>query len=121
MGGGVVRDVLLAQIPAVLRVDIYATAALAGSLVMVAGARIGVPRTTAAILGWRGLFHAAHARSLAELAAAEGWRLLTDRNRRYLTIAGSRDLAPCERRHHLLGEPLAAAPAPRTAARRPTG
>jgi uncharacterized membrane protein YeiH len=31
VGGGVVRDVLLAQIPAVLRVDIYATAALAGS------------------------------------------------------------------------------------------
>jgi uncharacterized membrane protein YeiH len=30
VGGGTVRDVLLAQIPTVLRADIYATAALAG-------------------------------------------------------------------------------------------
>jgi uncharacterized membrane protein YeiH len=44
VGGGVVRDVLLAQIPAVRRVDVYATAALAGSLVM-------VPRTASALLG----------------------------------------------------------------------
>jgi uncharacterized membrane protein YeiH len=49
--GGVVRGDLLAQIPAVLRVDIYATVVLAGSLVMIAGHRLGVPRTTPAILG----------------------------------------------------------------------
>jgi uncharacterized membrane protein YeiH len=42
VGGGVVRDVLLAQIPVVLRVDIYAAAVLRRH-------RIGVPRTTAAI------------------------------------------------------------------------
>jgi len=51
VGGGVVRDVLLAQIPAVLRVDIYATAALAGSLVMIGCRRIGVPRTASAFAG----------------------------------------------------------------------
>ena len=69
VGGGVVRDVLLAQIPAVLRVDIYATAALAGSLVMVAGARIGVPRTTAAILGGAVCF------TLRMLAVWQNWQL----------------------------------------------
>lgn len=37
VGGGTLRDVLLAQVPAVLRVDIYATAALAGAAVVVLG------------------------------------------------------------------------------------
>jgi uncharacterized membrane protein YeiH len=69
VGGGVVRDVLLAQIPAVLRVDIYATAALTGSLVMVAGHRIGVPRTTAAILGGAVCF------TLRMLAVWQNWQL----------------------------------------------
>ena len=35
VGGGVVRDVLLAQVPRVLRADVYATAALAGAVIMV--------------------------------------------------------------------------------------
>jgi uncharacterized membrane protein YeiH len=39
VGGGSVRDVLLAHVPAVLRVEIYATAALVGSVVVVAGRR----------------------------------------------------------------------------------
>jgi uncharacterized membrane protein YeiH len=69
VGGGVVRDVLLAQIPAVLRVDIYATAALAGSLFMVAGQRIGMPRTTAAILGGGVCF------TLRMLAVWQNWQL----------------------------------------------
>jgi uncharacterized membrane protein YeiH len=34
VGGGTMRDILLARIPAVLRVDIYASAALAGAAVM---------------------------------------------------------------------------------------
>jgi uncharacterized membrane protein YeiH len=33
IGGGMVRDVLTAQVPTVLRADIYAVAALAGALV----------------------------------------------------------------------------------------
>jgi uncharacterized membrane protein YeiH len=39
VGGGTVRDILLARVPAVLRSDIYATAALAGAAVLVAGLR----------------------------------------------------------------------------------
>lgn len=37
VGGGVVRDVLLARVPAVLRTEIYATAALAGAAILVLG------------------------------------------------------------------------------------
>jgi uncharacterized membrane protein YeiH len=40
VGGGTVRDILLARVPAVLRSDIYATAALAGGAVLVAGLRL---------------------------------------------------------------------------------
>ncbi|HMJ60840.1 MAG TPA: TRIC cation channel family protein, partial [Bryobacteraceae bacterium] len=51
VGGGTVRDVLLAQIPTVLRADVHAVAALAGAAVMVAGLRAGGPRTPMTILG----------------------------------------------------------------------
>jgi uncharacterized membrane protein YeiH len=51
VGGGTVRDVLLAQVPNVLRSDIYATAALAGAVVMVAATRLRLPPTLAAIFG----------------------------------------------------------------------
>ena len=51
VGGGTVRDILLAQIPNVLRSDIYATAALAGAVVMVAATKLRVPPTLAAISG----------------------------------------------------------------------
>lgn len=51
VGGGTVRDVLLAQIPNVLRSDIYATAALAGALVMVVATRLKVRPAFAAISG----------------------------------------------------------------------
>lgn len=37
IGGGMLRDVLTAQVPTVLHADIYAVAALAGALVVVAG------------------------------------------------------------------------------------
>jgi uncharacterized membrane protein YeiH len=51
IGGGMVRDVLTAQVPTVLRADIYAVAALAGALVVVAGAAIGLPPTAVALTG----------------------------------------------------------------------
>ncbi len=51
VGGGTLRDVLLAQIPTVLRADVYATAALAGAAVLVLGLRIKLPRTAVAIAG----------------------------------------------------------------------
>jgi uncharacterized membrane protein YeiH len=51
VGGGTVRDVLLAQVPGVLRADVYATAALAGSAVMIGGCKLRWPRRSAAIIG----------------------------------------------------------------------
>jgi uncharacterized membrane protein YeiH len=51
VGGGTVRDVLLTQVPNVLRADIYATAAMAGAVVMVAATKLRAPPTFAAISG----------------------------------------------------------------------
>ncbi len=51
VGGGVTRDVLLAQVPRVLRVDIYATAALAGSLTMILCRRLGMPIWAGSLAG----------------------------------------------------------------------
>lgn len=56
VGGGTVRDVLLARIPIILRADVYATAALAGSAVMVLARRLGVHPTWAAFLGGTSCF-----------------------------------------------------------------
>jgi len=69
VGGGVVRDVLLAQIPAVLRVDIYATAALAGSLILVAGRKAGLPPTASAVVGGTACF------AIRMLAVWQHWQL----------------------------------------------
>jgi uncharacterized membrane protein YeiH len=51
VGGGTVRDLFLARIPAILRVDVYATAALFGALVLVVCRRCGLPPTVAAVIG----------------------------------------------------------------------
>jgi len=51
VGGGTIRDVLLARIPTVLRADVYATAALAGAATMVICRRAGWRPTLSAFLG----------------------------------------------------------------------
>ncbi len=51
VGGGTVRDMLLGQVPTVLRADVYATAALAGSAVMIVSLRLSVSPALAAVLG----------------------------------------------------------------------
>lgn len=40
IGGGTVRDILVTEIPAVLRADIYALATLAGAAVVVSPTRL---------------------------------------------------------------------------------
>ena len=45
IGGGMVRDMLAAQVPAVLRGDVYAVAALAGAAVVVVGRLVHLPST----------------------------------------------------------------------------
>jgi uncharacterized membrane protein YeiH len=48
VGGGVVRDVMAAEVPRVLHEEVYALAALAGALAYGLGLRAGVPGTYAA-------------------------------------------------------------------------
>lgn len=69
IGGGVARDLLLAQIPVVLRSDLYAVAALAGSLVVVLGERLALPPVAVAIAG------AAIAFALRVIAIQRNWQL----------------------------------------------
>jgi uncharacterized membrane protein YeiH len=69
IGGGMMRDVLLAEIPIVLRADLYAVAALAGSAVVVLGAVLHLPSEASAIVGAVLCF------GLRYMAIRHGWRL----------------------------------------------
>lgn len=51
VGGGTISDMLLAQVPRVLRSDIYAVAALFGSAVLVIGLKLKAPPLVAGLLG----------------------------------------------------------------------
>jgi uncharacterized membrane protein YeiH len=51
IGGGIVRDVLLIEVPTVLRSEIYAIAALAGAAVVVIGHVLVLPSAIAALAG----------------------------------------------------------------------
>jgi uncharacterized membrane protein YeiH len=51
VGGGTIRDIFLAQIPAVLRVEIYATAALVGSACMIGALKLRLSPASAAAAG----------------------------------------------------------------------
>jgi uncharacterized membrane protein YeiH len=51
IGGGMVRDVLLAEVPVVLRSDLYAVAALAGAAVVAIGMPLGASPAVASIAG----------------------------------------------------------------------
>jgi uncharacterized membrane protein YeiH len=51
VGGGIVRDMLVAQIPVVLRAELYAVAALAGAAVVVVGHLFGLPHVPLLIAG----------------------------------------------------------------------
>jgi uncharacterized membrane protein YeiH len=56
VGGSTLRDVLLTRIPAVLRVDIYASAALFGAILLVLLRRLGLPTRPAALCGFLACF-----------------------------------------------------------------
>jgi uncharacterized membrane protein YeiH len=51
IGGGMLRDILVSEIPTVLRAELYAVAALAGAVVVVGGGLLGLPSTPVAIAG----------------------------------------------------------------------
>jgi uncharacterized membrane protein YeiH len=69
IGGGMTRDVLLAEIPTVLRADLYAVAALAGAAVVVIGRLLQLPPTTMTIAGAVLCF------GLRFMAIRRGWHL----------------------------------------------
>jgi len=69
IGGGMLRDVLVAEIPNVLRSDLYAVAALAGAVVVVVGHQFGISPTLAAVLGAGICF------CLRLFAIRRGWQL----------------------------------------------
>ncbi|MBK8122260.1 MAG: trimeric intracellular cation channel family protein [Dokdonella sp.] len=75
VGGGVVRDVLVAQIPGVLKRELYAVAALLGAVVVVAGDRADLPPVPVAIVGAVLCF------ILRWLAIRRGWRLPVARDK----------------------------------------
>jgi uncharacterized membrane protein YeiH len=51
VGGGTLRDIFLARVPIILRADVYATAAFAGAVVMVAARKLGASPLVSALLG----------------------------------------------------------------------
>jgi len=73
IGGGVMRDLLVAQVPVILRTDFYALAALAGAAVIVIGDALGLPPAASALAG------GALCLALRLMAMRYGWRLPTGR------------------------------------------
>jgi uncharacterized membrane protein YeiH len=69
IGGGMARDVLLADVPAVLRSEIYAVAALAGAAVVVIGDRLHLPPVATTVAGTVLCF------GLRLIAIRHGWNL----------------------------------------------
>jgi uncharacterized membrane protein YeiH len=51
VGGGALRDLLVAEVPRVLREEVYALAALAGAAVVVAGRHFALPEVAVAVAG----------------------------------------------------------------------
>jgi len=69
VGGGTVRDMLLARVPGVLHKDVYASAALAGGLVMVLLLKTKLPRAAAMPVGGCACF------ALRMVSVAQHWNL----------------------------------------------
>ncbi len=75
IGGGMVRDVLVAEVPEVLRGDVYAVAALAGAAVVVVGRMLQFPSAAVTIVGAVLCF------GLRFMAIQRGWQLPVARQR----------------------------------------
>ncbi len=69
IGGGMVRDLLVREIPTVLRTEVYAVAALTGSAVVVVGSVVRLSSSGAAITGAVLCF------GLRFIAMRRGWQL----------------------------------------------
>lgn len=69
VGGGMLRDVLVAQVPVVLRADFYAVAALFGAAAVAIGAMLDLPSALSMTAGALLCF------GLRAMAILRGWRL----------------------------------------------
>ena len=69
IGGGMLRDILISQVPTVLRSELYAVAALAGASVVVVGHVLNFPPTVMAVVGAVICF------GIRLIAIWRGWRL----------------------------------------------
>jgi uncharacterized membrane protein YeiH len=76
IGGGMARDVLSAEIPTVLRSDLYAVAALAGAAIVVIASILKLPSEAAAFVG------AAFCFGLRVISIRRGWQLPVAADRR---------------------------------------
>jgi uncharacterized membrane protein YeiH len=89
IGGGMVRDVLLAEIPTVLRADLYAVAALAAAAVVVVGHILQLPTAPVTAVALILCFW------LRVMAIRYGWRLpvakFRDQHDSNVTKVGSKD------------------------------
>ena len=73
IGGGMVRDVLVSEVPTVFRAELYAVAALAGASVVVVGDLVGLAAPAVAVAGALVCF------GLRMIGVRRGWRLPTPR------------------------------------------
>ena len=85
IGGGMVRDVLVAEVPTVLHAELYAGAALAGAAVAVGGQLLRLPSTPLAIAGAVLCF------GLRLVAIRRGWGLPVARLPEQPTDQGTND------------------------------
>jgi uncharacterized membrane protein YeiH len=69
IGGGMVRDVLVGEVPTVLRAELYAVAALAAATIVVAGRLLDLPSAPVVALGAGACF------GLRVAALRRGWAL----------------------------------------------
>jgi uncharacterized membrane protein YeiH len=76
IGGGMLRDLLVGEVPIVLRTDLYAVAALLGAAVVAGGDVIGLPPAAGTIAGAVVCF------GLRVVAIRRGWRLPAARESR---------------------------------------
>lgn len=68
VGGGATRDLLVVEVPRVLREEVYALAAMVGAVIVVAGAALGFPETWTAVAGVAAAF------AVRVISVWRGWR-----------------------------------------------
>src|SRR5215831_17833532 len=71
VGGGMLRDVLAAEVPLILRSEIYAVASLLGASIVIIASQTGLPIVPAEIVGATATF------ALRMLSFRKGWRIPT--------------------------------------------